>query len=204
MKRVSFLLGLFVWAQGFTGICNAQNFIGTNNPGVGTNFTFTIGAGATNLSLVVSNNSTAYSYLLIKNGGTPTDTSFDYAARLNGATNEINLESPEFAAGTYGLRVSTPGTSTLEAFKVVLTTNRTDLRTAGYPVSKPLVFNTTGSITNTGSGTWHYFQVDVPSNLLTGWRIVLYSTNATPPGLYVKRGQLPATFIYDKNVTGQS
>ena len=32
---------------------------------------------------------------MIKNGGTPTDTVFDWAARLNGATNEINLELPD-------------------------------------------------------------------------------------------------------------
>src|ERR1700722_16652995 len=113
MKKLAFVLGLFMTAQGFHGVASAQNFIGTNNAGAGTNFNFTVGAGATNLSLVVSNSSTAYSYLLLKNGGTPTDTSFDFAARLNGATNEINLESPEFAAGTYGLRVSTPGSSTL-------------------------------------------------------------------------------------------
>jgi len=41
--------------------------------------TFTVGAGATNLSLVVSNKRTAYSYLLLKKGGTPTDTVFDFA-----------------------------------------------------------------------------------------------------------------------------
>ena len=139
MKKLAFVLGLFMTAQGFHGVASAQNFIGTNNSGAGTNFNFTVGAGATNLSLVVSNSSTAYSYLLLKNGGTPTDTSFDFAARLNGATNEINLESPEFAAGTYGLRVSTPGSSTLDTFNVILTTNRADLRSAGYPVLKPLV-----------------------------------------------------------------
>src|SRR5882762_4099190 len=106
----------------------AQTFIGTNSPGTGTNYTFTLGAGATNLSVIISNNSTADSYLLLKNGGAPTDTVFDYVARLTGLTNEINLELPEFAAATYGLRVSTPGTSATHPFQVILTTNRTDLR----------------------------------------------------------------------------
>ena len=129
--------------------------------------------------------------------GTPTDTSFEFIARLNGQTNEINLESPEYAPGTYGLRVSTPAASTLQAFAAVLTTNRTDLRSAKYPVSKPLVFSTTGFLTNSGSGAWQYFQVDVPSNLLTGWRIVVSSTNATPPYLYIRQGQLPTTSAYD-------
>ena len=179
---------------------SGQTFVGTNSPGQGTNYTFTIGAGATNLSLVISNNASAYSYLLVKRGGTPTDTFFDFAARLDGQTNEINLEMPEFATGTYGLRVSTPAASANQGFKVLLTTNRTDLRSAGYPVSKPLVFSTTGSLTNLGSGAWHYFQVDVPSNLLTGWRIVLSSTNATTPGLYIKRNHLPNTGVYDKAV----
>jgi len=68
---------------------DAQTFVGTNAPGQGSNYTFTVGTGATNLSLVVSNSAAAYSYLLLKNGGTPTDTVFDFAARLsNGMTNE--------------------------------------------------------------------------------------------------------------------
>src|SRR5580765_3961274 len=134
---------------------SAQPFVGTNAPGTGSNYTFTVGVGATNLSLVISNTASAYSYLLLKNGGTPTDTVFDWAARLTGATNEINLELPEYAAATYGLRVSTPGTSATHPFRVVLTTNRTDLRSAAYPVLKPLVFSTTGLLTNTGPGAWH-------------------------------------------------
>ena len=179
---------------------HAQLFPGTNSPGQGTNYTFTLGAGATNLSLVISNSATTYSYLLLKAGGTPTDTTFDFASRLTGQTNEINLELPEFATGSYGLRVSTPATSTTQPFTVVLTTNRSDLRSAGYPVLKPLVFSTTGSLTNSGSGAWQYFQVDVPSNLLTGWRIVLSSTNAVTPGLYIRRNQLPTTGSYDKAI----
>jgi len=183
----------------------AQTFVGTNAPGQGSNFTFTVSAGATNLSLVVSNNATAYSYLLLKKGGTLTDTVFDFAARLNGQTNEVNLESPEYAAATYGLRVSTPATSATQPFQVVLTTNRTDLRSAGYPVLKPLVFSTTGNLTNTGPGAWQYFQVDMPSNLLTGWRIVL-STNIAGgnPDLYVRRGALPTTGSYDKASVNQA
>ena len=183
----------------------AQSFVGTNAPGQATNYTFTVGAGATNLSLVISNNASAYSYLLVKKGGSPTDAVFDFASRLNGQTNQINLENPEYSTGTYGLRVSTPGSSTAQAFQVALTTNRSDLRSAGYPVLKPLVFSTTGNLTNTGPGAWHYFQVDMPSNLLTGWRIVL-STNAAGgnPDLYVRRGGLPTTGTYDKASVNQA
>ena len=182
----------------------AQTFVGTNAPGQSTNFSLTIGPGATNLSLVVSNSAAAYSYLLLKRGATPTDTDFDFISRLSSQTNQINLELPELILTNYGLRVSTPASSGSQPFTVVLTTNRTDVRSAGYPVLKPLVFSSTGALTNTGIGAWHYFQVDMPSNLLTGWRIVLSSTNATPPGLYIRRNQLPTQFTYDKAASGQS
>ena len=99
LAAVSALCSAF---PGFT-----QSFNGTNAPGAGTNFTFTPAAGVTNLSVVVSNNAAAYSYVLLKKGGTPTDTDFDFIARLSGQTNEINLEMPEYSAGTYGLRIST-------------------------------------------------------------------------------------------------
>ncbi|HLP78360.1 MAG TPA: PPC domain-containing protein, partial [Candidatus Paceibacterota bacterium] len=193
---------LFFLAQSI----QAQNFTGTNAPGFGTNFTFTLGAGATNLSLVVSNTASAYSYLLLKKGGLPaSDTDFDFIARLTGQTNEINLEAPEFTAMTYGFRVLTPGSSATHAFNVTLTTNRTDLRSAGYPVLKPMAFSTTGTLTNTGSGAWKYFQVDVPTNLTTGWRVVL-STNGTSSAvnLYVRRGALPTTGSYDKASVNQT
>src|SRR5438552_3662705 len=112
MKIFCQILFLSVFASG--GI--AQNFIGTNAPGQGTNYSFTLTTGATNLSLVVSNSAGAYSYLLLRKGATPTDTDFDFAARLNGKTNEINLESPEFVVTNYGLRVSTPAASATDPF----------------------------------------------------------------------------------------
>ncbi|MGA3181583.1 MAG: hypothetical protein ABSF38_14675 [Verrucomicrobiota bacterium] len=189
---LSLLAGLAApWSQ-------AQPFVGTNSPGQTTNYTFTLTAGATNLSLVVSNSTAAYSWLYVTNGGVPpTINNYEFTSRLVGLTNQINLEAPEFATGTYHLLVYTPSASTSEAFSVALTTNRPDLRSASYPVSKPLVFSTTGYLTNSGAGAWQYFQVDVPSNLLTGWRIVVSSTNATPPYLYIRQGQLPTTGVYD-------
>jgi hypothetical protein len=197
-NRFILLLGAVL----FTALnASAQlSFPGTNAPGQGTNYSFTVSSVATNLSLVISNSSTTYSYLLVKAGGTPTLSNFDFAAELNGQTNEINLESPEFVPGNYGLLVSTPATSTTQGFKVLLTTNQAGLRSAAYPVSKPLVFSTTGFITNSGAGSWNYFQVYFPSNLPSGWRVVLSSTNATTPGLYIKRGQLPTTGTYDQAV----
>jgi hypothetical protein len=182
------------------GAAAQTTFVGTNAPGTGTNYTFNIPAGVTNVSLIVTNSPATYANLLLTPGGTPTDTSFTYVSRLVGMNNQIDLELPECVTGTYGLRVSTPAGSTTDPFTVVLTTNRPDIRSATYPALKPLVFSTTGSITNTGAGAWNYFQVDVPSNLLTGWRIVLNCTNANPPGLYIRRGQLPDAGSYDKAI----
>src|SRR5437763_741287 len=90
---------------------SAATFVGTNEPGTESNFSFTVSAAVTNLSLTMSNNTgTAFSYLLLKQGGTPTDSDYDFIAQLDGApavTNAINLQLPELAAGTYGLRVRT-------------------------------------------------------------------------------------------------
>jgi len=199
MKQKYALLLIGMTFAGLFSI-RAQTFVGTNAPGQGTNYTFTIVAGTTNLSLAVSNSAATFSYLLLSAGGVPTDTSFNFVSRLNGLTNQINLELPECVTGGYGLRVSTPASSATDGFAVLLTTNRPDMRSAAYPVSKPLEFSTTGSLTNSGAGAWNYFQVDVPSNLLTGWRIVLSSTNAMTPGLYIRRGQLPSAGAYDKAV----
>ena len=139
---------------------------------------------------------------LLKKNGTPTDTDFDFISRLNGRTNQVNLQLPEFSTGSFGLRVRTPSTSATQTFSVVLTTNRTDLRSGGYPALKPHVFTTTGTLTNNlVNGTWHYFQVDVPTNLL-GWRIVL-STNSgsvANPDLFVQRGQLPTSRVSSRAV----
>lgn len=180
----------------------AQTFIGTNAPGQGTNYSLSVGAGATNLSLVISNASSVYSYLLLAKGRPPKDTDFDFVSRINGATNQINLEGPEFAITNYGLRVLTPATSAAHAFAVVMTTNRTDLRQPAYPVWKPHAFTTTGVVTNAPSqGAFHYFQVDVPTNL-PGWRLVLSTTNANAD-LYVQRGVRPTTGSYLHYSSGQ-
>ena len=204
MKRLNLCL-LSILAGLTAPSIQAGLFVGTNSPGQGTNFSFTIPAGATNLSVVVSNNTAAaYSWLFLESNGVPTTSSYEFTSRLVGVSNQINLESPEFATGNYGLLVFTPTSSTSQGFDVVVSSNLSNLRTANYPVSKGLVFSTTGYLTNSGSGAWQYFQVDVPSNLLTGWRVVVSSTNATPPGIYINRGQLPSTSSYVMESTGQS
>ena len=119
---------------------------------------------------------------------------------INGRSNHINLELPQFATGNYGLRVRTPSGSLTQAFRVAFTTNRTNLRSGAYPVLKPHVFSATGTVT---SNTWHYFQVDVPTNL-PGWRIVLTHTGAGNPDLYIRRGELPTQFNSDKSSVNES
>ena len=191
-------------AGAFLSICaaavEAQIFTGTNAPGQGTNFVFTVPGGTTNLSLSVLNNSTAYSYLLVKRGGAPTDTDYDFSARLPGQNNTLSLETPELAATNYGLRVSTPAASARHPFAVVLTANLPGMRSAAYPVVKPLVFSTSSQ---TGTNGWSYYQVEALTNL-PGWRLVVSSTNPTAPALYVRRGALPTSGVYDKTGYGQN
>ena len=181
----------------------ADDFNGTNSPGTGTNFTFSLAPDATNLSLTVPGSSGAWSWLLLKKGGDPTDVDFDFASRVAGGNNQISLEPPEFEATNYGLRVVTPPASGTHEFTATLTTNRTDLRSDSRPVLKPLAFSTTGVLSNTAGGAWHYFQVDVPT-YLPGWRIVLSASTPNTPDLYVARGYLPQTYDYTKGSAGQS
>ena len=204
MKTAGLLLTLLTGAMALT-ICtgSAQVFPGTNAPGTGTNFTFTPGPDATNLALTVTGSPGAWSWLLLKEGGEATDTDFDFVARLGGQGNTIALEAPEFVATNYGLRVATRDASGTHEFTVTLTTNRTDLRSALYPALKPLVFSTTGVLSNTPGGAWHYFQVDVPTNL-PGWRVVLSASTPDSPDLYVGRGYLPWQYAYTKTSRGQS
>ena len=87
------------------GIANAQvqqGFTGSNGPGTGSDFQFTIPPGVSNFSLVVTNGSTsAYSWLLLTTNGVPTNADYTYGSRITYTTtaprNQINLEAPECA-----------------------------------------------------------------------------------------------------------
>ena len=88
---------------------SAQTFVGTNAPGQGSNYTFSVSAGATNLSLVISNNSTAYSYLFLKAGGVPTDTSVGFAvgeAQRGPTDKPTRITSLADFQATYGDRIT--------------------------------------------------------------------------------------------------
>ena len=179
----------------------AQTFLGTNQPGAGSSFQFTLAAGATNLSLVVTNSSTAFSHLYLKRAGVASLTNYDFVSRLDRVTNSINLEPPELVAGAnYGLWVYTPTNSAAHAFTVSLTTNRADARLASMPILKPLAFSVTGTVAPGGA---QYFQVDVPTNL-PGWRIVLTSSGTADADLYIQRGALPSQTSYLKRSTARA
>lgn len=175
----------------------ALNPKGTNAPGAGTSFSITLPSGTTNLSLVISNTSTLYSYLYLKAGGAAATNNYDHVSRLKGATNRINLATPEFSGLDYGLLVFTPSSSLTHPFTVLVSSNRSDLRSANYPQLKSHVFSTTGILDYTGADQWHYYQVDVPTNL-PGWRIVLSQTGLGDANLYVRKGAIPTTSSYDK------
>jgi hypothetical protein len=175
---------------------------GTNAPGTGADFTFTTPGTNAGLSVLFgAQPSTNYSYLYLKQNGTPTETDFDFVSRSDVFTNRICLESPEFDAAVtnYGLRVFTPATSGTHAFMVAISMKGTD-RAVTRPAWKPVSFATTGILTNLASGSWHFFQVDVP-NALPVWRLTLNAMNGVNTGLYVSRNQPPATNSFLKAAT---
>ena len=170
----------------------SQTFTGTNAPNVGTNFAVSVSAAATNLSFTVAGTALAYSYLLVRKGSAPTDTTYDFSSQVNGQTNAIHLEQPEASPGIYFVRVRTPAGSQTHAFTLLVESNRTDLRTAERPVTKALSSQGTGLAT---SGSRHYFRVELTTN--TSWRVALDAA-AQMPDLYVARGQLPSESSYLK------
>lgn len=174
----------------------AQVFVGTNQPGTGSGFTFYVPAGVTNLSLVVSNTSSVFSHLYLKREAIASTFNHDFAARLNAVNNSLNLELPELASeANYSLWVQTPTNSMEHAFSVTLSTNRPDARLVTMPITKAVEFSTTGTLTN---NVTHYFRIDVPTNL-PGWRVVLSAPSGYPdPDLRIQRGVVPTATGYLK------
>lgn len=170
---------------------------GTNAPGSGTNFTFTIPTSRASLSIFFAAQTNAgYSHLYLKKDGTPTESDFDFVSRSDVFTNRICIETPEFdpVVTNYGLRVFTPASSTTHSFMVAIALNATD-RSVSRPALKPASFTTTGVLTNSASkplAQWQVFQVDVPS-ALANWTITVQSTNALIPNLYVRKELQPDT-----------
>ena len=176
---------LFLYLAGLLS-ASAQVFIGTNAPGTATNYPVVVDASTANLSFTVAGTASTYSYVLVRRGSAPTDSTYDFSSQVNGQTNAVHLEQPEVAPGTYYVRVRTPAGSLTHAFTLLVETNCPDSRTAARPVTKPLTSQAAGVATN---GTFQYFRVELTTNTL--WRIQLDSTNQAAPDLYVHRGQLP-------------
>ncbi len=175
----------------------AQTFNGTNPSGGASQYSFQVGSGATNMSVTVAGDGAAYSYLLLRKGSNPTDTSYDYSSQDAGRGNAVCLEQPELSAGTWYARVKTPTTSATHTFSVVVQTNRSDLRTSTTPVSK--TFSADFSSTIQG-GINHFYRVELTTNAM--WRVSLESTNANGPDLYINRGQPPTASSFLKKAFG--
>src|SRR5438128_3398407 len=139
MKNLT-TLRLILYVSGLLALnLSAQTFSGTNAPGAFQDFPLSVGAGATNLAVTITGSPTAFSYLLIKAGGAPSDISYDFIALANGAANSINLEAPEFVVTNYVVRVRTPTNSLTHNFTLTVLTNVADVRSANRAATKSLV-----------------------------------------------------------------
>src|SRR5881394_1253616 len=168
------------------GSAMGQSLVGTNAPGTARNYTFTLVAGVTNFSLVVSGSVSRFSYLLVKKGGTASDTNYDFSSTWDYTTNSIYLEKPEVASTNFSIRVRTPTNSLTHTFTVLLRTNTTLFKTAAKPVMKPLTMPATAAwITNGGR---HYYRFEMRTN--TAWQVLLDATNSIQPHMYLQYGSL--------------
>src|SRR5438067_235941 len=98
----------------FISTSMAQNFVGTNAPGQGTNYSFSLTAGATNLSLVVSNSAGAYPDLYIRRGLLP-QTSAYHKASVGQTIDTIIFDNTEATADTYFIGVYLPAGASSDA-----------------------------------------------------------------------------------------
>lgn len=178
---------------------SAATFTGSNTSGSFRDFTITVPAGTTNLSLVLPGTASAYSHLLLRRGTAPNDTTYDFSSQVTGNTNSLYLEVPEISPGDYVVRVRTPAASAAHNFTLQADFNQAGLRLAAKPVTKPLSSITTGSAP---ANTWHYYRLEVRTNI-TGLQVKMFGTTA-PPDLYIARNVLPTTGGNIKSSTGQT
>jgi hypothetical protein len=184
------------------GTAMGQSLVGTNTSGTARNHNFTLVAGVTNFSLVVSGSVSTFSHLLVRRGVAATDTEYDFASQWNATTNSIYLETPQVAATNFHIRVRTPAESLTHAYTVLLRTNTGNFKSTNKPVMKPLTSgNVNAWITN---GARHYYRFEMPTNL--PWQVTLDCTNIQPH-LYLQRGTFPSDTSYLKrsiNLTNDS
>jgi len=199
LRSVVFVLLLFS-----LGSAHSQTpqgvFPGTNPPGGFTDFSVTLDQSVTNVAFVLPGTASAYSYLLVKKGNPPNDNDFDFISAQDGKTNSVNIELPDTGAGTYHVRVKTPSSSVTHGFSLEVTSNRPDMRSAAYPVSKRITSQSTGFM---APGTFQYFRVDV-SSAIEGLRFRLDSLNNSVPDIYVQRGALPTAGSFLKRSVNQT
>ena len=180
-----------------------QSFSGTNLAGAYQVFPVTLVAGTSNLSIQLDGNSTNYGLLYLAAGRTPTSTNYDYRA-VAPATNTINLELPELLSTNYEVRVRAPATVRTQLFTLHIATDIADLGSSAHPINKEVVSTSYGAATETPS--WHYYRIDVSSNL-PPWRAVTFNlddTNAPAPDLYLGKGQIPTFSSYVARAKGSN
>lgn len=177
---------LLAGAHQLLGGLSNDSFLGTNPPNSYTDFTLTVGGDVTNLSLTLSGNANGFSHLLLRKGAAPTEATYDFSSRFDGQTNSINLDQPELTAGLYYIRVRTPANSPAHAFALQAEANRSDMRSADRPVSKPLGANVTTTLMN---GEWQYFRVEPKTNLM--WRATINDCASASPDLYIQKSKVP-------------
>ncbi len=194
--RISNLIGLILAFFGFAVVAQAQPFVGVNEPGAVTNFSFTTTATTTNYTLTLSGATNAYSYLFLRKGGVASPTNYTFAAKLVGTTNIIALENPEAAAGTWNVSVVTPPDSEAHSFTLELKKNVAGLRSS-QPVDKPLAFSVSGIALG---GKWQYYRVEVPEQPVR-LALTLSGTNQWPD-LYFQKDTIPTTTSFLRASTG--
>src|SRR4026207_2540396 len=107
MKSIGsfFRTGVIFCLTFLAGSAIAQNpLLGTNTPGTGHDFTFSIVPGVTNFQMVLSNAPTTFSHLLVRRGVPATDTNYEYSSTWDGTTNTIFLETPEVTVTNFHIR----------------------------------------------------------------------------------------------------
>jgi len=174
-------------------------FSGANDPGGSTVFTFDVPANTSGISVRVDNDPAAFSQLLLKRGGTPDSTDYDYATRAYPSETALNLEGADLTPGVYGVRVATPADSARHSFTLDVELNPAGLRGEALPAAKPRQSHTQGEL---APGARHYFRVEIPAGS-PGWRAILGAAGGGLPDLYLKKGGIPSEFDHLKASVGQ-
>jgi len=189
----------FTFFLHFIAAVSGAVFTGANDPGGSSVFTFDLPANTSGLSLRVNNDPDSFSQILLKRGGAPDLTDYDYATWAYPSETTLNLEGADLAPGVYSVRVATPAGSGRHAFSLNVELNPGGLREAALPSTKPRQSRVQGTLV---PGAWHYFRVEIPAGS-SGWRAIMGAPGGGRPDLYLKKGGIPSEIDYLKASVGQ-